>query len=84
MLRKTMIAAAMLLPTFAAYAENGYSEAAQRLFNMVGDCPAGGDINLDDEAVMEQHTQLKENNGTSESGEESVFDLKRVTRNRCE
>ena len=56
------------------------------MFKMVGDCPAGGEKNLSDEARLKQKTQLRETakgGAAPDSDEESVYDIQRNTENRC-
>lgn len=78
----------LFLPIFAVAQQNaeGYSPAARRMFNMVGDCPAGGTKNLTDQAKLNQRSQLRETESKGkieDSKQESVYDLQRKTNNRC-
>ena len=86
-LKWTCVAIACVVGASAAAQDaDGYSPAARRMFKMVGDCPAGGEKNLNDEARLKQKTQLREaakGGAAPDSDEESVYDLQRNTENRC-
>ena len=85
LLASILITTLVVSSAFAKDTE-GYSPAAQRLFNMVGDCPAGGSKNLTDKAELRQKTQLREtqnDNQPAKHKEESIYDMERKTENRC-